>query len=1002
MTNKKFLSYRLYFTALISIFIWILLIWSHFNGGVPNHHLFHRQDLPKISDWWSGLLIPLLTLFLTYPIQKRLANENTVERGFIKVQKNICYHFLLSLSYGILLSLLFHLGYSKVTGYLFNLIILLALFFPVYRAECLLGFVLGMTFTFGAVISTVAGIVFVIIGLILYLYVRRAIIFLFKKTSSLFTSKNKTISVFILVLLLMSIKVNAQKIAVIKGEVRDEDHKPIAAAMISLYQEKDNLLVKTAYTHKDGKYVFEGLKENKYLIKGIANGYEKNSISIIVIGNDDVIVPPLILKEEVKVLGGITIQAQKLLFEQKADKTIVNVNASPSNAGANALEVLEKSPGITIDKDGNIMLKGKDGVQVFIDGKPAYLSGQDLTNYLRNLQATQLDQIEIMTNPSAKFDAAGNSGIINIKTKKVILLGYNIAFTSGYTQGINARNNQEINFNYRKNRVNLFGAISRNERSTSRTFIIDRKFLTPSTKDVKTLLSQQSGKENQNEANSLKLGTDIFLTKKVTIGASVNGFYNPESAVSTGTIFLSNPANVSLGSTFAKSINKGALKNLSANANLRYVLDSLGKELTADIDYLYYTGANRQNLSNYFYNSSGAVSGKPDTLFGNLPQLIKIYSAKIDYLRPLKGGAKLEAGIKATYVETDANAVYDSLIYNKVVPDLGRSNHFVYKERISSAYVNYNHSFSKKLSGQVGLRIENTLANGNQLTTNEKFTFSYTQLFPTAYFSYKTSDKNTWSMNYGRRLRRPDYESLNPFVKFLDRYTFEQGNPNLRPQFSHNVELSNSYNNFITTTLNFTRTNNVIQVVLEQNENTNQTFGKQVNIANQRQYGIAVNLFKQLKSFTGNFYVNVYNNEFSGIINNDMVTIGATTAIFNTTTSYKFKNGITTEINGFYRTAGLEGIFRIKPLGAVNLGASMPLFANKATLRISARDIFWTQKATGIVQFGTIDTRFRQIPDSRTLGLSFSYRISKGKLNSSKRKVGGASDEQNRVKGTDN
>ncbi|MES2651843.1 MAG: hypothetical protein V4663_08885 [Bacteroidota bacterium] len=200
----KFLSYRLYFTGAITLTIWALLLWNHYHGGVPSHHLLHRKDLPEISDWWSGLLLPLLTLFLTYRIQKRLVRNNENKTGFLKFPKNIFYRFLSTLLYGALISLLFYLGYSKITGYLFNGIILLALFFPIYRAECLLGFVLGLTFTFGAVISTTAGIIFVIIGLVLYLYVRRGVIFLFKKIKALITSQSKTISLFILVLSLVS------------------------------------------------------------------------------------------------------------------------------------------------------------------------------------------------------------------------------------------------------------------------------------------------------------------------------------------------------------------------------------------------------------------------------------------------------------------------------------------------------------------------------------------------------------------------------------------------------------------------------------------------------------------------------------------------------------------------------------------------------------------------------------------------------------------------------
>ncbi len=802
--------------------------------------------------------------------------------------------------------------------------------------------------------------------------------------------------------LLLSFSGFAQKAITISGEVKDETLKPFANANVSLYRAKDTVLIKAAFTDYKGTYLFEGVKENIYLVSVSAIGYKKNIIKISPTDASTITIPVIIMLNEVKGLKEIVVQTTKPLFEQKADKMVVNVNASPSNAGANALEVLEKSPGITVDKDGNISLKGKAGVQIYIDGKPSYISGQDLVNYLRNLQGTQLDQIEIMTNPPAKYDAAGNSGIINIKIKKTSQVGFNLSFNAGYTQGIYARNNQDITFNYRKNKINFFGLLSHNERNTERIFIIERKFRESVTKEVKSLFDQVSVTRKWNASNNFKIGADFSISNKTTIGTVVSGFYNPENSTSTGNIFIANPSSVLQAKTFSISKSKNSWQNISSNFNFRHKFDSTGKELTAELDYINYNADNTQNLSNYFYNASGAINGKPDTLYGNLPQKISIYSAKADYVHPLKQGAKLEAGIKTAYVKTDANAVYDSLINNNLIRDIGRSNHFIYDERIAAAYVSYSRSLTKKISGQFGLRLENTLANGNQITTNEKFTLNYTQLFPTAYISYKANEKNNLSINYGRRIRRPDYASLNPFVTFLDRYTFTQGNPNLRPQFSHNVELSHTYNNFLTTTLNYTKTNNIIQTVLDQNEQTNQTFGKEQNIANQRQYGISLSAFKQLKNLSGNMFVNVYNNEFKGLVNNTFITIGATTAVFNASASYKFKKGIVAEVNGFYRTAGVEGIFRVQPLGAVNFGASMPLFKNKATIRLSVRDIFWSQKANGYSRFGTVDAAFQMIPDSRTAGLSFSYRFSKGKLNNSKRKNGGAGDEQNRVKGIDN
>jgi outer membrane receptor protein involved in Fe transport len=795
----------------------------------------------------------------------------------------------------------------------------------------------------------------------------------------------------------------SQKAAKITGEVKDDMQKPFAGATVSLYRAKDTSLVKAAFSDKTGQYAFEAVPDGTYLVGVSSAGFKRSVSSLITVASGtDAGVAAFVMQPEAKGLKEITVQGKKPLFEQKADRMVVNVEASPTNAGANALEVLEKSPGITVDKDGNISLKGKAGVQVFIDGKPAYLSGQDLVNYLRNLSGAQLEQIEIMTNPPAKYDAAGNSGIVNIKTKKTKQLGYNISAQVGYTQGIYARNNQNINFNYRKNKVNLFGTLSRNERNTRQTLNIQRKFIEQNTKQVVSLFDQEGIMNNLRASHNAKLGADVYLSKKTTLGAVVNGFYNPGKFTNTSDIYISNPDNVLQSNTFARSTSYSLWQNFSSNVNFRTVFDSTGEELTADIDYIYYNAANTQDLSNYYFNAAGIPNEKPDTLYGNLPQIINIYSGKVDYVHPLKKGAKLEAGLKVAYVETDANAVYDSVINKQLVRDFGRSNHFVYDERIGAAYVNYSQPFSKKLIGQFGLRLENTVAHGNQLTTGEKFTLNYTQLFPTAYLVYKASEKHNWSVNYGRRINRPDYESLNPFVEFLDRYTFEQGNPNLRPQFSHNVELSHTYRGFLTTTLNYTKTNNIIQQVLEQNELTNQTFVKQANIANQRQYGAAVSAFAQVKNFSGNLYVNVYDNEFKGLVNNTFVTVGATTAVFNATASYKFKKGITAEVNGFYRTPGVEGVFKIGSLGAVNFGASVPILKNKATVRLNVRDIFWTQRVKGDSRFGNIDAAFQQAPDSRFVGINFTYRLSKGKVNGSKRRTGGASDEQNRVKGGDN
>jgi outer membrane receptor protein involved in Fe transport len=376
----------------------------------------------------------------------------------------------------------------------------------------------------------------------------------------------------------------------------------------------------------------------------------------------------------------------------------------------------------------------------------------------------------------------------------------------------------------------------------------------------------------------------------------------------------------------------------------------------------------------------------------------------------LKKGARFEAGIKSSFVRTDNDADYDSISIGHRVDDLGRSNHFIYEENINAAYVNLSKPINKKWSAQLGLRMENTNAKGHStgfvfdavqngfVSFDSSFNRNYTQLFPTAYLQYTKDKNNSFVLNYGRRIRRPDYQSLNPFINFLDRYTFQKGNPDLKPQFSHNIELSHSYKGIFTTTFNYSRTTDIIQMVIEQNETRNETFVKQANIANQRQFGLAINTSIPItKWWKSNIYVNAFNNKFKGVVNETFVTIEATTVMLNGSQQFQFSKTLSGEISGFYRTQGLESVIHTKPFGMMSVGLSKQVMKNKGTLRLNVRDVFKTQVFKGESKYSNIDAAFQERRDSRVVNLGFSYRFGKGKINQRKRSNGSANDEQNRV-----
>ncbi|HMF72844.1 MAG TPA: outer membrane beta-barrel family protein, partial [Flavitalea sp.] len=435
------------------------------------------------------------------------------------------------------------------------------------------------------------------------------------------------------------------------------------------------------------------------------------------------------------------------------------------------------------------------------------------------------------------------------------------------------------------------------------------------------------------------------------------------------------------------------------NVNFRRALDTVGSDLTADLDYSQYSSRNNPVMVNADFDAFGNPMNEADTLLGGLPQDIEIYSGRIDYTKNLKKGARFEAGLKSSIVETDNNAVYDSIINGKPVHDFNRSNYFIYRENINAAYVNLNKPINKKWGAQVGLRLENTNAKGNQVTTGEQFNRQYTQLFPTAFLQYKQNKKNTYVLNYGRRIRRPDYQNLNPFINFIDRYTYSLGNPNLKPQFSHNIELSHSYQSFLTTTLNYTRTTDIIQNVLEQNQEKNETFIRRANIARQRQYGISINTnIPVTKWWRSNVYVNVFNNYFNGIVSDTVVSLDATVLNFNGSQQFNFAKTWSAEISGFFRTGGIEGVIRSKSLGTVSLGIGKQIMKTKGTIRLNVRDVFYSQRFRGVSRYGDVDAAFQDRGDSRVVNINFSYRFSKGKINGTpKRRAGSASEEQNRV-----
>lgn len=790
-----------------------------------------------------------------------------------------------------------------------------------------------------------------------------------------------------------------QQAANVHGTITEQSTKPVEFANVILRRAGNEAIFKVAVADTVGAFEFIEIPYGRYTIAVTYLGYQSFSTQEFEVAQPVVKMPSITLTADVKELQGVEVTSKRPLIERKVDRTVVNIESSIMSAGESAMDVLEKSPGVSVDKDGSVMLRGRSGVMIFLDGRPTYLSGGDLANFLRNLQASQLDQIELMTNPPAQYDAAGNAGVINIKTKKIQVKGLNGSFSATYLQGRYNAHNESFIFNYRSGKVNFFSNLTYADRNGYESNYILRNLREEDSNTLQTIYDQNSYTKTNNKSLTAKVGLDYYLGKNTVLGAIVSGYNNPGTSQIENNTLLKNPDGSLQTYTVSPASSRQKWQNLNLDLHFKHTFDTSGRELSADANYLQYNSENRQNFENNYYNPDKTVSKKQTLLENYFPQDIQIYSGKIDYIHPINATSKLEVGAKSSYITTDNDALFQNRVDNQWLKNDTLSNHFVYKENINAVYANYR----KKLNQwelQVGVRGEQTTSEGKQLTTNETSKRNYTQLFPTAYLSYTINSENQLALTYGRRIKRPDYQDLNPFQIFLDQYTYEKGNPYLRPQYSHNVEFSHlMYEGAISTTLSYSQTTDIIQPVIRQNIAKNETFLLPENISKSQTYGINMNVGVPLSDLS-NFilYWELNRNRFEGNINNKAFSLSATTFSGNAIYQQKFGKGWTIETGVWYNSRSIEGTFMIRPYGKFGAAIKKNILKSRGSLRLSANDVFKWTKFIGTSQYQNIDIFIDNRWQTQTLKLTFTYQFRKGSKLQEKEYSSSAEDAQERIK----
>ena len=795
--------------------------------------------------------------------------------------------------------------------------------------------------------------------------------------------------------LLMASMLSASAQTTLSGKITDENKKPLEFATVMLLSASDSSLVKGAISDAAGAYSFPQIKEGKYLLSSSMMGYVKSWAGPVEVGNSgNQTLPQLQLQEMIEQLNAVTVVGQRPMIVQEAGRMLVNVEGSILATGGTALEVLEKSPGVAVDQDGNISLNGKKGVTVMIDGKRTYLSSADVANMLKSMPSDALEQVELITNPSSKYDAAGNSGIINIKTKKGRNNGTNGSLSLGAGYGRYEKMNGGLRLNHRQDKLNFFGSYNYAYNKAFQELNIERKAVVD---DNTYLFDQYAFSPNSWKGHSYKAGIDYFLNKKNTLGLMVNGSFGNWNSDSN------NEALQSLEGVgpdlFISTLGmfRESHRNTTINFNYQRTFDQAGQELTFDIDYSNYKGRNNNSFNNQF----NYFDERADSVFllrNSSPSDINIWVAKLDYTLPV-GKSKIEIGAKSSYVHSDNDARIEKQeseanweIWDKF------TNDFLYKENINAAYANWSGAMGKTTL-MAGLRAEHTWYEGTSVKNDSTAANQYLSLFPSLFVQQPLNEKNTLGFSYSRRVDRPSYQDLNPFFHLLDVITYSKGNPLLLPQFTHQFQLSHTFSQAIVINLSYSITDGPMTQILETEGRdafqTNRNLGTLTNWSLNVSVPVPVTKWWNMQN-----NLSVYHNQYKGDYLGQNLDVEQWTASLWMMNNITLPGNFAAEISGSYQTPQMWGIVRAESQYRVNAGVKYSFWDSNASLKLSVNDIFQTHRFRGETIFGENEIKVNNRWESRRANLTFSYRFGNKDIKPVGRKRGASSDEQDRIKGS--
>lgn len=779
---------------------------------------------------------------------------------------------------------------------------------------------------------------------------------------------------------------------VIQGKVQlPQKEEAVLGANIVLYREADSSLVKIELSDPGGFFKFTNISPGDYRLQVSYVGFQTFKSSVLSLQEIDVQLETISLQEENE-FAEVLVKAQRPLIEVLADRTVFQVEGTLSASGLNGLELLRKAPGIVLDNQENVLLDGKTGVRIWINDRPSYLQGQDLVEFLRSLSSSDIASIDIISQPSARYDAAGSAGIINIRLKKDTRLGTQSTLTAGYGYGRYGKGNSSILVNHRSRRSNLYG--SYNFRGNR-----DWSFLNLYREQVNTIFDQKSETIRDSWHHQWRAGYDYTLSSKQTIGILVSGHQNrSELTTQSRTPIRAMGEQQADKLLMARNTSDQAQGQWMINANYRWA-DTLGRVFNIDVDGGWYQFSRNSFQPNFYRNGLDTETISERTFRMITPNDLQLWASQAEYEVPWQNG-KLSMGGKFSSVQSQTLFSFFDVKNGLDAFNPERSNTFNFNESIAAGFIRWTRS-GKKWDTQLGVRWEQTFSSGNltsnQTQLNANVRRKYGNVFPSAGLTYVVTPGTSWGITYSKRIERPAYSSLNPFEWPLDELTYQKGNAFLLPQYTDNLKVSFTHQYQLTTSLSYSYVHDFFAQITDTTD-INRNFLMERNIADQQVVNLGVSYpFQVRKNWQAFVNLNAYHTRFTST-DPKFFAVRANVLSLYAQNTWSFSKNWRMEVSGWYSSPGVwGGTYLTRAQGSLDLALQKSLSEGRGTFRLIMSDVFFTSPWRGVTQFGGIKIVGSGGWESRTVRIAYTYQVGNLKIKTARARETSSADESGRI-----